>query len=114
MSGPQTQEEVPTQSAGHCKACGRYTGWLSAHTCPPEFEVLDHNYTGDDWDDAYKVREADHEDAAQKAAEEMDDSCGEGPHERLLQVRKVGETEVVQVKVTFDYSVDYYARTVKP
>lgn len=106
-------QDEGAKEIGYCKSCGRFSMWLMSHNCPPEFEVIDHGYTGDDWEDAYKVREDDHEGAAKKAAEEMDDSCGEGPHERMLHVRKAGETDVVQVRVTFDYSVDYYARKVK-
>lgn len=92
----------------YCKTCGKHI-WNDYHKCPPAFEVLDVDYTGDDWGDAYTVYDSDHEEAARAAAEEMDNGS-DGPSERTVIVREKGKTEVKQFSITFDYSVDYYAR----
>lgn len=91
-----------------CQDCGNYM--FSFHRCPPEWEARDADDCDDeDWE---IVREHDAEDAARKYAEDSDDNGGEGPHERNVLVRKKGSTDVTRFEITFDYSVDYYAKEV--
>lgn len=98
----------------YCATCGKYTYEGNTnlmgkpHKCLPEYEVIDFD---EDWDQCVSVYSMDHEDAAQDYCEKMDDGSGEGPRERTVLVRKKHEERIVKFKVSFEYSVDYYAHT---
>lgn len=97
-----------------CKECG---GWGDPkyHACPPMWNAWDaDNYGGDEaGSDAWMNVRAHHaDDAATKAAEKMDDDSGEGPHKRVVFVKKVGsppEEKAIRFEIDFEYSVDYSA-----
>jgi hypothetical protein len=99
------------------KRCEKCKAWVyegnttlmgNPHKCAPEYEVINEWDKGD-WDEAIIVHAYDYDDAATKAAEDFDSSCGEGASERILDVRKVGEPEIKRFNISFDYSVDYHA-----
>lgn len=101
-----------------CKAS--YYTWsvLDNHQNRHLFAVLDMENNSDDWNDATLVCAFDHDEAADIAAERMDDEAGDGPKERLLHVKQVEDqkgnavtnAEVKQFDITFDYSIDYHSR----
>lgn len=94
-----------------CKTCGA-TCVNVHHQCPPKWLVLDKDYSGDDWEDAYTVYERDADEAACKAAELMDNG-GDGPSERRVLCRLAPDGEIVgPFDISFEYSVDYYASRV--
>jgi len=94
-----------------CKTCGAHFVTV-AHRCPPLFLALDPECSGFDWSDAYHVYAYDAESAARKAAKKMDDSWGDGGHERDILIKDTnGKT--TKWTITFDYSVDYYAKEMK-
>lgn len=95
----------------YCTECKKHY-WNKRHECPPLYEFLDKYEMGDDWKDAHKVRAFDAEDAAIAAADEMDSGNGEGATNRTITVRKLGEETETTFSITFDYSVDYYAREI--
>ncbi|MDR5800604.1 hypothetical protein [Caballeronia sp. LZ001] len=91
----------------YCPICD---GFLSSfgHTCPPLWEVCDAEDCDDqDWQ---TIREIDAEEAAREYAGKADSDSGGGPHERTVLVRAPGSTDVKRFFITFDYSIDYYAR----
>ena len=91
-----------------CRTCG---AWCISeyHKCPPQWQVLNRDYHGDDWGDSLTIYAHDAEEAAEKAAETIDDNGGDGPSEQTLVVRQLGETAETIFDVKFDYSVDYSA-----
>jgi len=92
----------------YCTKCGDYMIFPERHSCSPKWEVLDADEGGEkDWTIVHAI---DAEDAATKFAERRDDCNGEGPRERTVVVREPGSTEEKEFEITFDYSVDYYAR----
>lgn len=100
-----------------CKTCGEHFVTI-ARRCPPLFLALDPECSGDldcsspDWSEAYHIYAYDAESAARKAAKKMDDSWGEGGHERDILIKDTnGKT--TKWAITFDYSVDYYAKEMK-
>lgn len=95
----------------NCETCGAYAV-SEHHKCPPIFLAIDIEDDGDDWDGAYKIHAFDSEAAAQKAADRMDDNCGEGAHEREISI-KDPDGIITKWSISFDYSVDYSATEVK-
>jgi hypothetical protein len=92
-------------SGGYCSECDAYALSMNYHRCPPAWEVRDADDCDDDDIQTVKAHEA--SDAAEKYAEQSDNECGE-TNERTVLVRKPGG-EWQRFKITFDYSVDYYA-----
>jgi hypothetical protein len=97
-------------SGGYCSECGAYALTLAYHRCPPAWQVRDADDCDDDDIVTIKAHEAD--EAAEKYAKQSDSDGGEGPNERTVLVRKAGE-EWQRFKITFDYSIDYYANEEK-
>lgn len=101
-----------------CKASYHAWSFLDNHQNRNLFAVLDMENNSDDWEGAMLVCAFDPDEAADTAAERMDDDSGDGPHERLLHVKQVEDKagkavdnpEVKQYDITFDYSVDYHSR----
>jgi hypothetical protein len=79
------------------------------HKCPPKWLVIDKDWCGNDWDDAYEVFALDAEDAAKEGAEKIDDKSGDGPQERTIFVKSLAGEITGPYEITFDYSVNYYA-----
>ena len=72
----------------HCPECDEmtYDGTTlmgNPHRCSPKFEVL-HDDDEGEWDRAQTVYAYDHDDAATKAAQQYDESMGEGPSRTRL------------------------------
>jgi hypothetical protein len=89
-----------------CPKCNELDLGIREHTCPPIFECSDGD---DDW---RECRARNHEDAAEKIAEEWDDH-GDGPSERTIYVRKQGMIAMKKFNVTFEYSINYSADEVE-
>ncbi len=97
----------------HCPECDEMTfnGTTlmgNRHRCAPKFEVLRDDDEGE-WDQAQTVFAYDHDDAAAKAAQQYDESMGEGPSEHVFYVRRQGDDVIKKFEVGFEYSVDYHA-----
>jgi hypothetical protein len=97
----------------NCPECGEMTfdGTTlmgNPHRCAPKFEVL-HDDDKGEWDRAQIVFAYDHDDAATKAAQQYDESMGEGPSEHIFYVRREGEAATKKFAVGFEYSIDYHA-----
>lgn len=92
-----------------CKTCGAYC-ITERHQCPPKWLVLDKDYCGDDWSDAYAVYEHRANEAAGSGAKAMDNGS-DGPNERSVYVRLAPEGQIEgPFDVTFDYSIDYFVQ----
>jgi hypothetical protein len=96
-----------------CSTCGGYARPLfgGEHVCPPMWEAHDPDTM--DAEDSLNVRAFDAEMAAQKAAQRLDESGGEGFTEaRDMLVRQTGQTKWQTVRVTAAIDVRYSAREV--
>lgn len=100
-----------------CKDCGHW-GTAPYHQCPPMWNAWDEDdYGGDEngADSWLNVYAHDADEAAAKAAEQIDDDGGEGPHKRVVFVKLVGsphDEPAKKFEVDFEYSVDYSASEV--
>ena len=96
-----------------CSKCDEYIyEWKPPHICSPEYEVIEEDIfdgANTDWDEAYKIYDYDHEGAAAKCAEKINDDIGEGACDRVFYVRDKKTLTVKKFSMTHDYSVNYYA-----
>lgn len=99
-----------------CPICGDWIyDWENRpHVCKPKHLLL-HDYYGDDWDDAFEVYAFDHEEAAEKWADETQcdwDYCLlDGAHIDV-QVKSVSDGEVKTLRLTGESVPTYSAEEI--